>query len=335
VLQLTNTTPFCAGFDVFPDAHGVDHLFVALKATFRLGAPLTIADDQVPLHDRDIHLGEPGRSSVRYPGERHLIKPATDVLLVGQAHATRGKPVRRLTVEVAVAGLRKVVDVVGDRRVRGPLAGVTDPEPFVAMPLVYERAFGGTREVAGQPTAHDPRNPVGRGFRGARAGDADDLLLPNLEDPAAPFLAAGDRAVPACFAPIAPDWAPRLARAGTYDDAWRTRRAPYLPVDFDPRFFNTAPAELIAPGHLVGGERVEVVHASADGPLRFALPIVDYAVTARISGARTRLRPLLETVLLEPDERRLCMTWRAAVACDRQVLQVEHITAHLDQLRFA
>lgn len=326
VLQLTNTTPFCAGFDVFPDPLGVDHVYVALKATFRLGAPLTIAEAQVPLHAHDIYLGEPGRSSVRYPGERHLLKPATDVLLVGQAHAPGGKPVRRLTVEVAVAGLRKAVDVVGDRRrVR---AGFTDPEPFVAMPLVYERAFGGTRVSAGQPIAHDPRNPVGRGLR-------DDPMLPNLEDPSAPYLDVGDRAVPACFAPIAPTWAPRRALAGTYDDAWQTRRAPYLPADFDPRFFNTAPAELIAPGHLVGGERVDVVHAAPDGPLRLTLPLVEPAITVRIAGARTRLRPALETVLLEPDERRLCMTWRAAVACDRQVLQVENVTTGLDSLRFA
>ena len=34
--------------------------------------------------------------------------------------------------------------------------------------------------------------------------------------------------------------------AGTYDDQWQTRRAPYLPEDFDARFFQLAPTGLVA-----------------------------------------------------------------------------------------
>jgi hypothetical protein len=34
----------------------------------------------------------------------------------------------------------------------------------------------------------------------------------------------------------------------------------------------------------------------------------------------------LETVLLEPDENRVALTWRAALPCDRKVLKVEKVT---------
>jgi hypothetical protein len=38
-------------------------------------------------------------------------------------------------------------------------------------------------------------------------------------------------------------WAPRLALAGTYDDAWLSQRHPYLPKDFDFAFWNGAPVD--------------------------------------------------------------------------------------------
>src|SRR5919108_183167 len=85
-------------------------------------------------------------------------------------------------------------------------------------PLVWERAFGGTDVTPKGPTA-EPRNPVGAGFR---APDGQKPLagmpLPNLEDPFAPISSWKDRPAPACFAPIAENWQPRLSYAGTYDD---------------------------------------------------------------------------------------------------------------------
>ena len=37
----------------------------------------------------------------------------------------------------------------------------------------------------------------------------------------------------------------------------------------------------------------------------------------------------LETLLIEPDANRLCMTWRSALLCDRTVLKVEKVTLAL------
>ncbi|WAS94858.1 DUF2169 family type VI secretion system accessory protein [Nannocystis punicea] len=335
MLQITNNTPFSVGLDVFPDVRGVDTVHVAVKACFWLGSPLRVAEEQVPLHASDVYWGEPGQSSIKVPGDRHLIKPCTDVLLVGQAHAPRGKAVRELMVELSVAELRQAVRVVGDRSWTGvaSLSRATAPEPFVAMPLVYERAFGGCYAPVEGRALEEPRNPVGRGFRGTRGRDMKGLPLPNLEDPRSPVLEAGDAAVPACFAPIAPAWSPRRECAGTYDEAWRRHRAPYLPHDFDPRYFNVAPEALRARGYLQGGEAVRVENASSEGPLHLALPICRLSIEVRIAGARRALRPELETILIEPDERRLCMVWRAATRCDKQVLQIDQATVWLDELR--
>ena len=60
--------------------------------------------------------------------------------------------------------------------------------------------------------------------------------------------------------------------AGTYDEAWQNTRAPRLPTDFDPRFHNAAPPELIAAGGLRGDEDVVVVGATAAPRWEFRLP---------------------------------------------------------------
>ena len=119
--RIVNTTPFRAALDIFPDRRGVDTLHVTLKATFRLGPALAVSDDQAPIRVADEYTGEPASSSLRYPGERHLAKPGTDILLVGEAHAPRGEPVTTLDVALAVGPVRKVIRVAGDRQwQRGP-----------------------------------------------------------------------------------------------------------------------------------------------------------------------------------------------------------------------
>lgn len=338
MLQLTNKTPFSLGLDIFPNERGVDTLYITLKATFRLGASLSVAEEQLPILASDVHWGEPTSSSIKYPGERHLTKPSTDVLLIGQAHSPKGKAVTELDVWFSVAKLSKVVRVIGDRIWKGGrvLSRITSPEPFIRMPLIYERAFGGTHEPEQGESTFEPRNPIGRGFRGKRnGGELDGMPLPNLEDPAKPLEQVGDRSNPACFAPIAAAWVPRKNHAGTYDERWRKHRAPYLPEDFNPRFFHVAPQELIAPTYLRGGEPVKVINASPNGPLQFSLPVCHFLLEAQIAGKVEKPQPNLETVIVEPDEKRLSMLWRAAVSCDKKAIQVQEVVLNLGRLELA
>ena len=86
---------------------------------------------------------------------------------------------------------------------------------------------------------------------------------------------------------MAPHWLPRRAWAGTYDDAWRISRAPYLPADFDARFF-----QLYSPatGGLFVAEPVTHANAALNAPeaewaglgLRVLAPGERMALTMRI-----------------------------------------------------
>ena len=69
-----------------------------------------------------------------------------------------------------------------------------------------------------------------------------------------------------------------------------------------------------------------MLQLSQDGPLRLALPTARPSVAVVIAGRRQAPALQLETVLIEPDERRLCLTWRAAVACDKRALKIQTIT---------
>lgn len=320
MLQLQNDTPFVAGLAPMADEQGVDALFVCVKATFVLRPRLSIAPVQRPLARVDVHLGEPGRSSLVEAGEHHLGKAGTDVVLHGSARPAGGRPAPSVAVSVSVAERHKSVMVWGDRQWRA-LDRVSAPAPFTEMPLVYERALGGpapgddrsARELAGY-------NPVGVGLD-RRVG----APVPNLEDPRAPIEGGGATPRAVGFGPIAPGWQPRARWAGTYDAGWARRRAPLLPADFDRRFFNVAAPELAFDRFLQGGEPVVVLGVSRDGPLQFDLPRLGLAAQARIGGGWRAGALVLETVALWPDDDAVSLTYRAKFPCDRTLLQAERV----------
>lgn len=325
MLQLKNSTPFAPAIAVFPDKEGVDTLYVMVKATFTLGPKIAIAEVQVPPTAADEYWGEPGKSSLKYASEFHLGKPTTDVVLVGKAWAPGGKAAFEGAVMVSVAGRQQVVRIYGDRTWKG--RALSDPQPFLSIPLVYERAYGGGYEPApGQPPLAEERNPVGTGFLGKRApAELAGHKVPNLEHPTQMIQRLGDTPPPVGFGFVAPSWLPRRAFAGTYDKTWQKKRAPYLPADFNPAFFNCAAPELIMPAFLKGGEPVKVVGASKQGGLHFEVPREKPRLGIKIAGSVESPLLQLETLLIEPEDNRFCVTWRACLPCDKKVLKVEEV----------
>lgn len=323
MLQLENKTPFKAAIAVLPDRAGIDTLYIVVKATLTLRPKLSLAEQQAEITLADEYYGDPALTSLRAASELHIGKSGTDVLLVGSAWAADKRPVRHMQVSLSVAERQKAILVTGDRTWRD--GRPSDPKPFEAMPLVWERAFGGWHRRGGKVLAEE-RNPAGCGFAGGRsAADVQDQAVPNLEDAASPLRQLGDSPSPACLAPIAPSWLPRRTYAGTYDERWQRSRAPYLPDDFDPRFFQCAAPEFTFERYLTGGEPVRLEGASPDGRIEFAVPNPRLAVAVTIAGSPQEPPANLETLLIEPDQNRVCFTWRAFVACDRRALKVERI----------
>jgi hypothetical protein len=329
MLQLKNPTRFAATLFSSPDPEGVETLFAIVKGTFTLGPRVEEAEKQTPIVMADRFHGDPLKTSIAEPGDISLAKPGTDVLLFGHAYGPGGRPTRQSEISLRLASIEKHIAVFGDRRWSGTvLTRIGAPEPFERMPLVWERAFGGTETLSGDPPRSDgdERNPVGAGFRSRTSGrKLEGIALPNLEDPGRLISSPGDRPAPVGFGAVAPHWKPRPKYAGTYDEAWQRNRAPYLPKDFDPRFLQIAPADQQVPGYLKGGEPVEVAGATPSGVLRFNLPSRRVEVLFRLDSGVERRSANLDMVILRPDESRLVLVWRAALACDKRLLKVREV----------
>lgn len=325
MLQVLNTTPYPATLAVFPSPSGVECAYAAVKISYDLttGVP-QVAASQAMFLGADVYWGDPASSSLRAAADLTLLKPSTDVLLIGRAVAPAG-PVQSMEVAVRVGTLSRRLRVFGERVWQREGGGwrPTAPKPFERLPLRWELAFGGqSRAHPDHPPEADLRNPVGRGFVASWDTDPVGVPLPCIEDPEALLCHPHERPEPAGMAPVTAAWLGRARHAGTYDAAWQKSRAPYLPLDFDPRFFQVAPPALIAPQRLVGGETVELQGMTGGGRAGFALPRPDLHMAFDFAGRHIAAEPLLDTVLIEPDMARLQMVWRAELAVDKHLLKL-------------
>ncbi len=331
MLEIQNKTPFPALVVPALDQDGREQAVVVLKATFGLrGSELPVAEAQVPLVLGDTHHGEPGVSSVRYASDLSPAKPGTDVVLIGHAHAP-ASPVTVLDVDLRVGPLRKVVRVFGDRHYYKSIAsyGMSSPARFSKMPLLYEKAFGGVDASHADAAHHEreARNDVGVGFVADKsARSLEGAPLPNLEDPNDLLNGPEHRPAPAGFGFTSRHWAPRARFAGTYDARWQAERSPFLPLDFDARYHHGAHPDLISSKPLRGGEVVSIAHVSPyGGPVQFTLPARIFEATVTIKGAATVATMQLDTVVIEPDEDRVTLTYRAVVSCPKSFLYIDAV----------
>ncbi|MHC4469332.1 MAG: DUF2169 family type VI secretion system accessory protein [Planctomycetota bacterium] len=288
---------------------------LVLSATFESspGQPVTLAEHQSPVRDSDVYHGEPGFSSVQYEGEIALSKPFVDVIVNGSAYAPGGQPTRSLEVTLRVGDIHKKLMVTGDRGKRALRMGAGRPEPFERMPIVYERAFGGTKRRA------DPRNPIGVGYKGAASADPRVMTrVPNIE------YAKRSRSGPAGLGIVGRNWVPRSGFAGTYDDAWLAGQCPLLPLDFDSRHHQAAPVDQQS-STLKGGEEVVIQNMTPGGTWSFSLPTLSVPVRLRHRDRVGEAALKLDTVLIEPDEYRLTMIARTSIPVVRNRAPLEEI----------
>jgi hypothetical protein len=287
-----------------------------------------LGDAEIRLVDAHWDPDAPETSSIRLPSDLVPTKPSTDVLVVGSATAPGGKPVRTLDVFARVGSVEKTLRVHGTRvwyhGARG--LALSAAQPFEAVPLRWELAFGGADFSDPKHPLEEPRNPIGRGVcRHPR--ELVEKPGPQIEDPRDPV---GDsrHPAPAGVGVLGRHWEPRRRYVGTYDDAWMKARMPLPPLDFDPRFHQVAPPDQITAQPLRGGELVQLHNMNPHGSLQFALPRLQFFVGARTDDGMTEHRPALDTVVLLPGTRQLEMTWRAAVPLPKRASRLRFVQVH-------
>jgi hypothetical protein len=324
--QIDNKTPFAAGQGWVRNLDGAETWLVVVKATFDIltDGSTRIARAQAPVIRSPVYLGEAGRSSIVYEHDFCLGKVGTDIVVNGSAHAPGGRPATSVDAGFRVGGLSKVLRVFGDRT-WGPMGTViSDPIPFTTMPIVYERAYGGADRCSPQPDVDSYfANPVGTGFIASRASAAR-VALPNVEYPDQLIDTWDARPKPAGFGVIGAAWAERAALTGTFDQAWKERRFPLLPGDFDMRHHQSVPRDQQTAAFLTGGEGVALLNLTPAGMLRFDLPQPHLVfLTVFADGERREHLPQLHSVIIEPSLLRVLLVWHSALECHAKAYQLD------------
>ena len=124
------------------------------------------------------------------------------------------------------------------------------------------------------------------------------------------------------FGSIGRGWPSRIRHAGTYDQDWIDNVFPFLPADFDTRYFQCAPEDQQI-GAPEGGEPVVMINLTPDGRREFALPSVEVPVVFfRRRAERVETRGVLDTLLFEPDAERFSMVWRASLKLQCDIFEI-------------
>jgi hypothetical protein len=331
-MELLTGAGVAAGCTVAMDKTAAEYLLVVAKVTFTLprqGEAPRLADAQIPIAEADQFTGDPTRSATLVESDYVLEKPYCDVLLNGAAHAPRGQPVERIAVGLQVGGWRKSFAVCGNRVWRGAAVGYSpsDPEPFTRLPISYDNAFGGIDEGMRDPGQHRAYlpNPAGRGWH---HHIHRELLIGtpvcNTEEIRDPVRDPGGRYLPMAFGPVGRGSPSRIGYAGTYDQNWIDNVFPFLPGDFDSRYFQCAAEDQQIP-HPRGGENVVLVNLTSDSRREFVLPPVEMPFVFFRRHERFVTNGTMDTLLFEPEAERFAMVWRASLKFRRDVFEVSRV----------
>ena len=322
-----------AGYTMGLESSGRELLIVVIKGTFMLprrGEQVLLHDDQLPLVMADTFSGAPGLSAPVHEVDFAARKRACDVLLLGSAYAPSGRTATRVEVGLRVGPIIKTCDVVGDRAWSASVASIrsTSPQPFERKLISYDVAFGGVDQESEDPSEHDAYllNPIGRGFRRRlKASLVDGRPLPNTEVPGRPVTSPADKYEPMAFGPVGRGWQQRACFAGTYDQHWLDHDFPFLPKDFDERYFQAAPADQQMP---FANAPIEVTlkNLTSDGMRHFVLPHFEAPVHVfPKKSAREEYAAVLDTIVLEPDADRFTMTWRVTRPLKKNAFEIGQV----------
>lgn len=321
-MELVNRTALaaaCGVGDGWDDDHQAGVVTAKATFTYETGEGLALdTQSPLPLFDDD----EPTRWGLIPRDDLPRDGDDFEVIFLGCAHAPRGVAVGSMEVALAVGAVERRLAVFGRRRwVDG---AASDPEPFRAMPLTWQNAFGGACVALVDRDAPvlvaEARNPAGKGFDPVPQARAlgeflrcpagypaldPAIELPNVEAPERLIRRRDDAPEPASWAtlPLA-----SAAHAGRMLDLDRTA-SEGRPVLSAQRFHRAVP-EWVIPAPTAGAE---VVMRGLDpaGEVRFALPTLRVWADFDVGGARTTVPLAPHAMVILGEKRTVTVTYRA------------------------
>lgn len=334
-MEYTNYTPFpTLCFETaWPDKSARYTIVIRATAEIIPGYRLRLAEEQLPLNVTDIYFGQPGSSSLRHPNDLSPFKPKADIIINATAYNPKS-PSRAFSVSVRIGNVTKRILITGPINWSKTFTGwrLADPGPVAKQLIRYESAFGGALKYTdekGQSKIIDvyQYNPVGVGWRSRLADKFDDspkqMPAPQIYPYSSEKPIFGKEYPPEGLGAIAPSWLPRQKYAGTWQAPAECEEMPSYPPDFDQLFYNSAHPDLIV-SYPAGDEKIELINLTPSGSLGFQLPGHEVFISAHYigQGESVKLPANLDTLIIEPDEMRVGMVWRATLPVSEEITAI-------------
>jgi hypothetical protein len=170
-------------------------------------------------------------------------------------------------------------------------------------------------------------NPSGCGWY-PRSIDRINIVgmpMPSTEELGKPIDSPSGDFRPMALGPIGRSWPRRARFAGTYDDAWLADCFPFLPGDFDSRYFQAAPDDQQT-DYLRGGEDVLLLNLTPQERAGFRIPEMDVPVTFFLKkGGHETVQAVIDTLMIDTEARRVEITWRTSRPLKRNMFEVAQV----------
>lgn len=351
--QVKNHTAFPSQYYQMLDV--TDQVFhvVVCRQTFNLRkidneGCLVLADEQSPLVASDQFYGDLNVSSIIQESDFAPYKPKCDILFAyAYGYVPGGEASPRWPVAVHIDAWQKQIAVTGQRKLRRTDTGslqLTEPEAATQIPICYEKAYGGTNpwpvEDPDPEQSHsEPRNPIGCGYLNEQwleQCQLNDFPAPQLEAFERPYTANTPDYPVIGLGALGRHWLPRLTKAGTYDEAWKAQRWPYLPLDFDFGYWNCAPDDQQI-DYPQGGEIVTLINLNPQSPtVNFRLPKFTVKLLLHLEAGIPLFKDMnVDTLLFDMKNFQLIVVQRALISASAGVDSLEIGTWDIEAARAA
>lgn len=295
--RLKNETPYAAERGWIRDGDGREIWVVAIKCTYDIlpDGQLQLSAKQQPVNDGPVK--DPTTSEVLYDTDLGAEKRYADIILNGHAWLPESSRRSPVLAGFRIGSVVRLANIYPER----PLVHAVKTNGFIKIPLIYQNMSAGSSRKG------ESFNPLGR------------------KKPAIEF--RHDRDSEIGFGPVPAHWRGRTALAGTCDARWQATRYPLPPEDFNPLFWQVAPAAQQM--SIKGGEKVALANLTSPlwhpaAVISFYLPRLSLVLNTSFSdGTTEEHRPRIHTVILEPDYPRVSVVWHSGLPCHKKVNQLK------------
>ncbi len=201
--------------------------------------------------------------------------------------------------------------------------------PVEKTSIIYENAWGGSEEDVSKKlnnTVTD--NPVGTGFYDESVSDEviNNSPLPRIESCSNKKSQIPKDILTVCgFGPIARNWTPRCRYAGTFDEDWFKHKRPFLPDDFDERFYQCAPEDQQF-DKLMGGEEIGLINLTEEPEVWIRIPEIAMQLSGRMrDGREIHEQPKIDTLIINPPRGQIQLIWRSYFLYRYSIREIDNI----------